>query len=68
MSLNPKFPNTTVRLSKLDGNAYSIMSAVTNALRRDGVDKDQVEAYKTEAMSGDYDNLLRTTMRWVEVR
>jgi hypothetical protein len=68
MSLNPKFPNTTVRLSQLDGNAYSIMSAVTNALRRDGVDKDQVEAYKTEAMSGDYDNLLRTTMRWVEVR
>jgi hypothetical protein len=68
VSLNPKYPDITVRLSQINGNAYSIIAAVTDALRRDGVGRDQIQAYKTEAMSGDYDNLLMTTMRWVETR
>jgi len=32
-----------------------------------GCTKDQVEAYLREATAGDYDNLLRVTMRYVEV-
>lgn len=48
-----------------DGNAFSIMGAVTKALKRNG-QADQVEKYLTKAMSGDYDNLLRVSMEYVD--
>lgn len=63
----PKYPNVTVQLSGEDGNAFSIMGAVRRALRRAGVSDDEVKQYMDESMSGDYDNLLRTAMRWVDV-
>lgn len=48
-----------------DGNAFSIMGAVKKALKRNG-QADQVEEYLTKAMSGDYDNLLRVSMEYVD--
>ncbi len=62
----PIFPNVKVRLSGQDGNALSIIGRVTAALRRAGATTEQQEAFAAEAMSGDYDNVLRTAMRWVE--
>ena len=62
-----KYPEIEVQLSGEDGNAYAIMSAVSKALRRSGVDKLEVDEYVTESMSGDYDNLLRVAMKWVSV-
>ncbi len=59
--------NIEVELVGQDGNAFAIMGAVTNALRQNGFTADDVDEYRTEAMSGDYDNLLRVTMDWVEV-
>ena len=50
-----------------DGNAYAIMGNVSGALKRAGVPKREVDAYLAESMSGDYDHLLRTAMRWVTV-
>lgn len=60
-----------VRLVGEDGNAYSIMGRTTAALRRalsaESVDPAPIiDAYRREAMSGDYDNLLATTMRYVD--
>jgi len=55
-----------VKLLGVDGSAYNILGIVTKALKRNG-HKDLVEEYKKEAMSGDYDNLLRVTMDYVEV-
>ncbi len=49
-----------------NGNAFNIMGITTKALKRAG-HGDLVEEYRKEAMSGDYDNLLRVTMEYVEV-
>jgi hypothetical protein len=56
-----------VQLIGKDGNAFAIMGAVQRALRKAGAPKEEINQYLKEAMSGDYDNLLRTTMDWVEV-
>ena len=68
MSTGVKYPNIKVQLTGNDGNAFAIMGAVQTALRRNGVPPEEVKAYVEESMSGDYDNLLRTAMRWVDVR
>jgi 5-hydroxyisourate hydrolase-like protein (transthyretin family) len=58
--------NVKVRLVGEDGNAFAILGKVTKALRREGRD-DLATEYQKEAMSGDYDNLLRVTADYVEV-
>lgn len=63
--MNPKYPEINVRLVGQDGNAFSIMGRVAVALRRHGIDKEEIEEYYNQAMSGDYGHLLRTTMEWV---
>jgi hypothetical protein len=50
-----------------DGNAFSIMGAVTKAMRRAGVSSEEQDQYFKEATSGDYNQLLVTTMKWVNV-
>jgi len=55
-----------VKLVGEDGNAYSIMGRVSVALKKAGADKEYIEKYHTEARSGDYDNLLRVTMEYVD--
>lgn len=62
-----KFPQVTVRLSGEDGNAFSIIGRVANALRKGGASSEDVTQFTDEAMSGDYDNVIRTAMRWVNV-
>ena len=59
-----KHPEIKVRLVGEDGNAFAIMGAVSKALRRAEIDP---TPYTDEAMSGDYDHLLQTTMHWVSV-
>ena len=56
-----------VELIGNDGNAFSIMGAVTKAMRRAGVSKEEQDLYFKEATAGNYDQLLATTMKWVEV-
>ena len=65
--MSPKFPNITVELSGQDGNAFMIIGRVGKALRREGVSQEDIAAFTDEAMSGDYDNVLQTVMRWVSV-
>lgn len=67
MAVTVKYPHVHVHLSGTDSNAFSIMGAVTRDLRRASVPPDEVAAFREEAMSGDYDALLRTCMRWVTV-
>ena len=56
-----------VKLVGKDGNAFAIIGRVKEAMRKAKVDTATVQAYQKEAMSGDYDHLLRTTMKYVEV-
>ena len=62
-----RYPHIPVQLSGVDGNAMSVISTVTRALRRNGVPSSEVSAFVDEAMSGDYDNVLITAMEWVDV-
>ena len=61
-------PKTNIEVELLghDGNAFSIMGKVSRTLQQNG-HKELAEQYRKEAMSGDYDNLLRVTMEYVEV-
>lgn len=65
--MEPKYPNITVKLVGNSGNASAIMGAVSKALRGAGVSGEDVSQYMAEAMSGDYDNLLQVSMKWVNV-
>jgi hypothetical protein len=62
-----KYPNVKVQLSSQDGNAMSIIARVRKALRRADVPNDEVEQFSREAMSDDYDNVIQTAMKWVDV-
>ena len=57
----------TVKLIDTDGNAFSIMGRVREALHKAGADKEYVDQYLKEAMAGNYDNLLCVTMDYVDV-
>lgn len=62
---DPKYPEVNVKLVGEDGNAFSIIGRTVKALRQGGVSAEEIKAYQAEATSGDYNNLLSTTMKWV---
>lgn len=60
-----RYPEVKVRLVGEEGNAFSILARVTKAMRNHGVAVTMIDAFRSEATSGDYDNLLRTCLEWV---
>ena len=62
---DPRRP--TVKLIGFDGNAFSILGRVGRALDEAGYSKEEVNTYNTEAMSGDYNHLLRVSCNWANV-
>lgn len=62
-----RYPAIEVELIGQDGNAALIIGRVTQAMRRAGVSRDELAMFRTEATSGDYDNVLATALRWVSV-
>ena len=64
-----KYPvtNVTVRLVGTDGNAFALLGKVRQALRRAGYDAGFIERFTKEAMAGNYDELLASIMRYVNV-
>ena len=65
--MEPKYPHIEVELVGQDGNAFMILGRVAAAMRKHGLDKDEITAYNEEATAGDYDDLLRTTAQWVTI-
>lgn len=65
--MQPKYPDIRVKLVGEDGNAFAILGRVQRALRKAKLPAEEVTAFFTEATSGDYDHLLRTCMKWVDV-
>jgi len=64
----PRHPEITVQLTCINGNAFNILGTVRRALEAAGLNQDEIDAFHTEATSGDYDHLLQTCMRWVDVQ
>ena len=75
MTQEIRYPECEVALTEVEGNAMHIIGAVRRSLRlyfrETDVDNATAEAelnaFSTEAMSGNYDHLLQTCMRWVDV-
>lgn len=63
----PKYPNVTVQLSGEDGNAFMMIGRTSGALRRAGVSQEEITEFTNEATSGDYDNVISTIGKWVEI-
>jgi len=57
-----------VKLIGTDGNAFSLIGKVGNALKKAGVPSEEVSKFTKEAMEGDYNHLLRVAMEWVHVK
>lgn len=66
--MSVRYPNVKVKLVGTDGNAFALIGLVSKALKSAGVASAEVSEFRTEAMSGDYDNLLQTCMKWVNVK
>ena len=66
--MNVKYPKIKVQLSGEDGNAFFILARVRGAMRKAQVPKEEIDQFTQEAKSGDYDHLLQTCMKWVDVR
>lgn len=56
-----------VKLTGTDGNAFAIIGKVREALRKAKYPADKISEFSKEAMSGDYNHLLQTCMKWVDV-
>jgi hypothetical protein len=65
--VTPRYPDIRVRLVGEDGNAFAILGRVMRAMRRAGLPPEEVPAFRDEATAGDYDDLLATVLRWVDV-
>lgn len=67
----PKFPEIIVKLIGEDGNSFYIIGKVREALVKAGHHGEAKELrtmpVMSKAMSGDYNNLLRTACEYVEV-
>ena len=63
-----RHPEVTVQLTGEDGDAFMIIGLVQRALRDAGVSEEEISQFHAEATSGDYDHVLVTCMRWVDVQ
>ena len=56
-----------IQLIGENGNAFAIMGQIKMALKNGGADQEYIDQYLKESMSGDYNNLLVTAMKYAEV-
>lgn len=66
LSMRVRYPNVHVRIPGKTPEASSILERVRCALKEGGVSDEEVETYTREATSLCYNNLMFTTMVWVE--
>ena len=62
-----RYPEIEVKLTGGDGNAFVVISTISNSLRKAKVSAEEIEEFQTSAISGDYDHVLQTCMAWVSV-
>ncbi len=62
-----KYPNIRVKLVGENGNAFFLVGKVKWALQLAGVPKEEIDKFLSEATSGDYNNVIFTCMKWVNV-
>jgi len=66
--MTPKHPDITVDLAGHDGNAFAVLGSCRLAAGAADLSPQEIDAFMAEAIAGDYDHLLRTAMRWFDIR
>lgn len=62
-----RYPDVDVTLVGVDSHPFAIIKAVSDGLRAAGVGARERDEFRDEALGGDYDNVIQTAMRWVNV-
>lgn len=57
-----------LKLSGIDGNAFAILGEAKKVALKAGWSPEKITEFKSEAMSGDYDNLLSTLIKYFDVK
>lgn len=65
--MTPICQNVKVKLTGEDGNAFMIIGRVLQEMRKQKIEQKIVDAFKEEATSADYDNLLKTCIKYVNI-
>lgn len=62
-----EYEKPRVKLIGTDGNAFALIGKVRLALKKSGASEVVISKFTAEAMSGDYDQVLRACLKYVEV-
>lgn len=62
-----KYPEITINLTRIDGNAFNILGVCINEMRKAELPREKRDEFYKEATSGNYDHLLQTCMKWFNV-
>lgn len=62
----PTAPTSSEDLLGIDGNAFSVLGHTARLLRQAGASEAFKDAYMAEAMSGDYDHVLATSVAFLD--
>lgn len=62
-----KYPNIEAKLLEENGNTLNMIAITEKALHMGGVSTEEINEFRKEALSGDYDKALSTILDWVEV-
>lgn len=60
-------PLFDVTVMLIDSNTGAIMAAVADGMKRAGAGSDEIASMRVQMLSGDYNNVLQTAMRYVRV-
>ncbi len=63
----PKFPKVKVCLTGSDSNAFVLLGLCSKAAKKAKVDQKEIDAFISEATSGDFEHLLRTAAKYFDV-
>ena len=58
--------NQKYTLVGIDGNAFSIMGYVSKCMRQEGMSRQDIENYRKDARTGDYNNLLAVSQDMID--
>lgn len=50
----------------IDGNAYSVIGYVIQAMKRERFSKSEIDDYRADARSGDYNHLLSVSAEMID--
>lgn len=65
----PKYEDVYVGIdvNGVGGNAYAIIASVVSGMKSVGAPKSDIEAFRSEAISGDYEHLKEVCSEWVDI-